>query len=216
MGRRNRLAVRLRQHGHCGHRQRQRPQPAAGELRPVHPDRRRDQSGQFRRAAVQHAGRSRGHQFADLQPHRGIYGAFLRDPDRCCDGCARPAAPVRPGEPRTDRRRDPGSLQRACRVVRPCETRGGARQCRRERRSRRKGRSGNGRHHSQVRRQAGIDLERAAADRRQHQARQQSEHRSVAQGGDPGDHRHRRRAARRPRIVSGSRSSISPRSRSAT
>ena len=49
----DRRAVRFRQLGDCGHRQRQRPQPARRHLCAVHPDGRRGQSRQLRRPAVQ-------------------------------------------------------------------------------------------------------------------------------------------------------------------
>ncbi len=66
VGGRDRQAVRPREHDDGRHRERQRPRPAAGEPHPLHPDRRRDQSGQLGRAAVQPEGRSRRHQLAHL------------------------------------------------------------------------------------------------------------------------------------------------------
>ena len=47
MGVRDRQAVRTREHDHLRHRERQGPRPAAGEPGALHPDRRRDQPGQF-------------------------------------------------------------------------------------------------------------------------------------------------------------------------
>ena len=46
---------------------------AAREPRAVHPDRRRDQRRQLRRAAVQHARRGGRHQFADRSARTGTY-----------------------------------------------------------------------------------------------------------------------------------------------
>ncbi len=50
MGAGDRLAVRFREHRDRGHRQRQGPLAAAGELRSLHPDRRGDQPWQLRRS----------------------------------------------------------------------------------------------------------------------------------------------------------------------
>jgi serine protease Do len=63
-------------------RQRQGPVPARRQCRALHPDRRGGEPGQLRRAAVQHAWRGGRHQRADLQPHRGLPGPVVRDPDR--------------------------------------------------------------------------------------------------------------------------------------
>ena len=49
-------------------------------LRLLHPDRRGDQSGQFRRRADQHARRAGRHQQLDLQPQRRLDRHRLRDP----------------------------------------------------------------------------------------------------------------------------------------
>ena len=82
MGRRDRLAVRLREQRHRGHRQRDFARHARRQLHAVHPDGRRGQSRQLRRPAVQPERRSRRHQLADLQPHRRLHGRVVRDPDR--------------------------------------------------------------------------------------------------------------------------------------
>ena len=86
---------------------------------PVHPDRRRDQPGQLRRAAVQHARRGGRHQLADLQPHRRLHGPVVRDPDR--RRARRPEAAARQGprRPRPHRRGDPGSDAGPRHLVRP-------------------------------------------------------------------------------------------------
>jgi hypothetical protein len=52
------------------------------QLRALHPDRRGGESGQFRRAAVQHARRGGRHQLADLQPLGRLPGLVVRDSDR--------------------------------------------------------------------------------------------------------------------------------------
>ena len=118
MGGGDRFAVRLREHRHGGHRERQGPLAAAGELRPLHPDRCRHQSRQLRRTAVQPEGRSGRHQFPDLQPHRRLHGLVLRHPDRRGDGHCQPAQDRRQGHARPHRRRDPGSHQGAGGIVR--------------------------------------------------------------------------------------------------
>ena len=123
MGAGDRLAVRLREHGHRRHRQRQGALAAAGELRAVHPDRRGGQSRQFGRAAVQPAGRGGRHQLADLQPHRRLHGPVLRDPDRCRQRYRPAVAHHRQGDARPDRRRDPAHHQGARRRLRPAQAR---------------------------------------------------------------------------------------------
>ena len=80
--RRDRLAVRLREQRDRGHRQRDVARHARRQLHAVHPDRRRGESRQLRRPAVQPERRSRRHQLADLQPHRRLHGRVVRDPDR--------------------------------------------------------------------------------------------------------------------------------------
>ena len=74
----DRLAVRPREHRHRRHRERQGARAARRGLRAVHPDRRRDQPRQLRRAALQHGRRGRGHQLADLQPDRRLHGPLVR------------------------------------------------------------------------------------------------------------------------------------------
>ncbi len=95
VGGRDRQALRPRQHDDRRHRQRQGTRPAAGEPRPVHPDRRRDQPRQLRRAAVQPQGRGRRHQFADLLALGRLHGARVRDPDRRRDDHGRPSSRTR-------------------------------------------------------------------------------------------------------------------------
>ena len=82
MGARDRLAVRLREHGDRRHRQRQLALAARRQLRAVHPDRRRGEPGQLRRAALQPEGRGDRHQLADLLAHRRLPGHLVRGPDR--------------------------------------------------------------------------------------------------------------------------------------
>ncbi len=106
MGGRHRLALRLRELGHRGHRQRHRPF-AGRRIHAVHPDRRRREPRQLRRPAVQPPGRGRRHQLADLQPHRRLPGRVLRDPHRRRDQREGPARRERPRRARPDRRHDP-------------------------------------------------------------------------------------------------------------
>ena len=79
---RDRLAVRLREQRDGRHRQRDLALDGREQLRAVHSDRRRGESGQLRRPAVQSERRSRRHQLADLQPHRRLHGLVVRGADR--------------------------------------------------------------------------------------------------------------------------------------
>ncbi len=97
-----------------------------------------------------------------------------------------------PRAARADRRRDPGSLERAGRLVRPRQAERGAGERRREGRSGGEGRRGDGRHHPAVRRQAGRRVGGSAADRRGHEARVQGADAGMAQGPDPGRQCHGR------------------------
>ena len=117
MGDRDRLAVRPREHGHGGHRQREvarHRRPAAAD-----PDRRGHQPGQLRRPADQHARRGRRHQLADLQPLGRLHGHLVRDPDRRGDAGLGAAACRRPRHPRPHRRRHRPGHARGRRVDRP-------------------------------------------------------------------------------------------------
>ena len=137
VGDRDRLAVRPREHGHRGHRQRQ----VARHRRPSapDPDRRRHQSRQLRRPADQHARRSRRHQLADLQPLGRLHGHLVRDPDRRGDARVGAAARRRPRHPRPDRRRHRPPDARGRRVDRPRQADRRARAVGRSRRSGREG-----------------------------------------------------------------------------
>ena len=97
MGRRDRHAVRPRQHGDLGHRQRQVALAARRRRGAVHPDRRRGQPRQLGRPAVQPQGRSDRHQLADLQPHRRLPGPRVRDSDRRRDEREGPDPAARQG-----------------------------------------------------------------------------------------------------------------------
>ena len=103
VGGRDRLAVRLRQQRHRGHRQREGPGAAPGEFRTVHPDRRGDQPRQFRRPVVQPARRGDRDQLADLQPHGRLHGPVVRHSDRRGHGHRPAAAHERTGRARPHR-----------------------------------------------------------------------------------------------------------------
>ena len=199
MGGGDRLAVRLREHGHRRHRERQGPLAAAGELRALHPDRRRDQPGQLGRAAVQHARRGGRHQLADLQPHRRLHGPVVRHPDRRRARHPEAAAREGPRDARPHRRRDPGGDARPRHLVRPRPAARRAGELGGEGQPGGQGRRRGDRHHPHVRRQAGRELERPAAHRRLDPARLAVDARGVAQGQDAQAQHHGRRAAGRPR-----------------
>ena len=77
---RDRQSVRLRQHGDARHRQRARPQPPRHQpLRGLHPDRRGDQSRQFRRRAGRHRRQPDRHQQHDLLAVGRLARHRLRD-----------------------------------------------------------------------------------------------------------------------------------------
>ena len=122
MGDRHRLAVRLREQRDRGRDQRRRA-PAAGRqrqlLRDLHSDRRRRQSRQLRRSAVQSRRPGDRHQFADLQPHRRLHGHVVRDPDRHRAERQGSADAQRQGEPQPHRRRGAGHRPAARAVLRP-------------------------------------------------------------------------------------------------
>ena len=77
---RDRQPVRFRQHRNARHRQRTGPQsPRHQPLRGLHPDRRSDQSGQFRRRAGRHRRQPDRHQQHDLLAIGRLDGHRLRD-----------------------------------------------------------------------------------------------------------------------------------------
>ena len=99
---RRRQSARRRPDRDDGHRQREGPRHRRHELRGLHPDRRADQPGQFRRRAGQHRWRAGGHQLADPvavgRQHRhrlldsGQHGAQRHDAaDRSGHGASRHA-----------------------------------------------------------------------------------------------------------------------------
>ena len=77
---------------------------SSAALRPLHPDRRRHQPRQFRRAAAQYQRRSGRHQLADLQQLRRLHGREFRHSDRSGDEFGAPDPDDRQGQPRPARR----------------------------------------------------------------------------------------------------------------
>ena len=112
MGDRDRQPVQPRRHRHRRHRLGAQPRHQFRSLRQLHPDRRRHQSRQFRRPAVQSRRRGRRHQHRDhlavgrLDRHR-LLGA-VEDRGRS----DRPAAPVRRDPARLARRAHPAGDRR--------------------------------------------------------------------------------------------------------
>lgn len=94
-------AVRIPRQRHGGRGQRGGPPRGRRRRRPLHPDRRRHQPGQFRQPAVRQPRRGRRHEFDDLQRQRRLHGPVVRgahqpgDADR--DAAAR--ARQRPARP---------------------------------------------------------------------------------------------------------------------
>ena len=111
-GGRDRQPVRARPDRHLGHRQRARPQrDHPRQLRGLHPDRRLDQPRQFRRRPDQLQGRADRHQHRDPVAGRRQCRDRLR---RAREHGARrdgPAAALRRGAARPDRRGPPGSAR---------------------------------------------------------------------------------------------------------
>ena len=79
-----------------------------------HSDGRCRESRKLRRPAAQHEGRSRWHQFADLQPERRLHGIVVRDPDRNRARREQTTAGELEGHARAPRRRYTGGNTRAC------------------------------------------------------------------------------------------------------
>ena len=109
--------VRPRAHGHRRHRQRQGPLHRPGQLRRLHPDRRRHQPGQLRRPAGQPERRGGRHQLRHLQPLRRQHRHRLRDPDQPRQGAAPAAAGEGQGHARLARRLHPEGDARDRRVA---------------------------------------------------------------------------------------------------
>ena len=79
MGRRDRLAVRLREQRLGRHRQRRASRVAGRPDDAVHPDRRRGKPRQFGWTAAECGGPGRRREFADLQPLGRLHGPVVRD-----------------------------------------------------------------------------------------------------------------------------------------
>ena len=168
----DRQPVQPRRLGHRRHRLGAQPRHQFRTLRQLHPDRRLDQSRQFRRPAVQHGWRS------DRREHRHHLAVGRLDrhrlrralEDRHGGGQSAPA--VRRNPPRLARRADPAGHRRDRRKPQP-ETR--ARRAGRRRRRQGPGQAGRHRgrrRHHQVRRQGHQGDARPAAHRRRHAGRQ--------------------------------------------
>ena len=184
MGDRHRQPVQPRRLGHRRHRVGAQPRHQFRPLRQLHPDRRRHQSRQFGRAAVQPRRRR------DRREHRDHLAVRRLDRHRLCgavegraDGHG--AAPaVRRDPPRLARRQDPAGHRRDRREPQP---QAGARRA--GRRHRRQGPGQARRHrgrrrHRQVRRQGHQGDARSAAHRRRHagRPRRRGDHRPQGQG----------------------------------
>jgi len=105
MGRRDRLALRPGEHRYAGiisAKSRSLPTRTTS----LHPDRRRDQSGQFRGPLFNMAARSSA-SIADLQPHRRLHGLSFAVPIEVAMK-SRPICRNSQGQPRTAGRHHPG------------------------------------------------------------------------------------------------------------
>ena len=184
MGDRHRQPVQPRRFGHRRHRVGAQPRHQFRPLRQLHPDRRRHQSRQFGRPAVQPRRRR------DRREHRDHLAVRRLDRHRLCGALEdradghRPAPAVRRDPPRLARRQDPAGHRRDRREPQP---QAGARRA--GRRHRRQGPGQARRHrgrrrHRQVRRQGHQGDARSAAHRRRHAGRQgrRGDHRPQGQG----------------------------------
>ena len=112
MGHRHRQSVQPRRHGHRRHRLGAQPRHQFRALRQLHPDRRRHQSRQFRRPAVQSRRRSHRHQ------HRDHLAVRRLDRHRLCRAVRhrgrrhRSVAPIRRSPARLARRAHPAGHRR--------------------------------------------------------------------------------------------------------
>ena len=107
MGGRDRQPVQPRRHRHRRHRLGAQPRHQFRSVRQLHPDRRRHQSRQFRRPAVQSRGRGHRHQHRDHLAVRRLDRHRLRGSLEDRGRRHRPAAPVRRDAPRLARRAHP-------------------------------------------------------------------------------------------------------------
>ncbi len=107
---RRRRSLRRRADGDERHRLRRRPHQSRHQrFRLLHPDRRRHQSGQFRRRAGRHGRQARRHQHRDLLAHRRLDRDRVRHPLRHgADGVEPGGRRLEVGGAAVDRRRLPG------------------------------------------------------------------------------------------------------------
>ena len=187
VGARHRFAVRLREQRQRRHRLGPLALAARRQLRAVHPDRCRRQSGQLGRAAVQHGRRGDRHQFPDLLAQRRLSGRLLRDSDRGRDECRAPDRHARQGSARQARCQHPGNQPVAGRLVRPQETRRRAGRVGGKGQSRSQGRPRTRRCHSCHQRQGDFLVQRTAGHRLRDDARGAGQASGLAQGRDAPD-----------------------------
>ena len=119
VGHRHRQSVQPRRHGDRRHRLGAQPRHQFRALRQLHPDRRRHQSRQFRRAAVQPQQRGRRRQHRDHFAVRRLDRHRLRGAVELGARGHRPAPPVRRDPARLARRPHPAGHRQATRTGKP-------------------------------------------------------------------------------------------------